>query len=149
MMVQRGLIDAGKFRISRPGKDVSSTNPSDFMMHENFLFSQPYFFRFVACPFAGDTSQSSRNEIVDVAVPDVTDDPVVIMYTVTASGSIVWPSPRSFGVGNPQSGYPTDRAAALFKFYPPTTLRIRFVKGDLDRTSPQGAYIVLLRRADA
>lgn len=148
-MVQRGLIDKARFRVSRPGVDVNSAEFHEFMFHEQFLFTQPYFFKYVPCPFAGYVGTGVQESLVEVPIPDVTPDPIVIIRVVDRTDKIVFPLPRSYGTGSDTSGYAMDGWSARFKVESSTLLTIRFNKPDTRRYSPNGAYVVLMRRPDA
>src|SRR5690606_41013186 len=96
-MRQRGIIQLNGsnpiFRISRLGVDVNSAGPTDFLVHESYLIGQPFFFKFVPCPFAGYTGNVAQS--ADVVVNDipagVTSNPFVVVYPVHEGEPRVWP----------------------------------------------------------
>lgn len=148
-MAKRGIISKDKFRISAPGVDVDTAQPYELLMHEQFLFTQPYFFKYVPCPFAGNTSYGIQQSDVDVTVPDVTDDPLVLIWPESSENVVCWPKARSIGTGSSGSGYATENWTIQFEVISATVIRVRFIKALDSLRSPNGAYLVLMRRADA
>lgn len=142
-MAKRGIISSSKIRFSPPDVDVDTAQPHELLMHEQFLFTQPYFFGFVACPFAGSTSSDILDQTVSVTIPDVTADPIVLLWTVDADDSIAWPRPRDVTGGWATNWTVYHRVANS------TQLEVRFLKGLDSQRSPNGAYVVLMRNADA
>lgn len=141
-MTKRGDIRLGDgiFRVSRPGVDVDTAGPLDFLLHEDDLYSQPYFFQFVACPFAGNTSATSRSETVQVTIPGVSDDPIVILYNKHHDGLnyFPWNSLSATGGNHPDMG-------ARWTVVSSTRIDVFFFKTAIP-FSPAGAYLILLRR---
>lgn len=148
--MKRGVIALGspspKIRISKPGVDIDSAADIDFLLHESHLYSQPYYFDFVACPFAGDTSSNAFNQTVSVAIPDVTADPIVIAYVADSESSIHYPAPRSTGPGSSASGFAYEAWGIRVKAESSTSLMVRFIKNAGVRRSPTGAYIILMSK---
>lgn len=148
-MAKRGIITSDKFRISPPGVDVDTAKPEQLLLHENMLYSQPYFFSFVACPFAGYIGNESRVASVDVVVPPVSDNPMVLVYPVSSEDLSIWPLPRAQGPGNPQNGYNLEYWSIGYRVLSASQISIIFEKSYDSYRSPLGAHIVLTRSADA
>lgn len=150
-MVKRGIIDLSggnnKIRISRRGVNVDEAGPTDFLIHENYLIAQPYYFRFVGCPFAGYTGTNFRDESVFFTLPDVGEsDPIIIIYTQTAGNFNIFPHRRrSTGAVGFGSLYDFNILSVL---HSPTNGEIRFIKLATSQTSPNGAYVIAYRRAN-
>ncbi len=142
-MAKRGIISSSKIRFSPPGVDVDTAQPHELLMHEQFLFTQPYFFRFVACPFAGNTSTSLLDQTVSVTIPNVTPSPIVLLWPVDSDESIAWPRPRD------ETGGWATNWTVYHEVMSSTRLDVRFIKGLDSQRSPNGAYVVLMRNADA
>lgn len=73
-MSQRVLLDAanGEFRISRPGKDVSSTDPRDFIFREDMATYWPL--------YTGSATVGSGNTTTNVTLPAaVTGLPFIVL----------------------------------------------------------------------
>lgn len=149
-MRKRGIIQLGgvepKIRISKPGVDVDLAGPTDFLLHESHLYSQPYHFSFVACPFAGYTGNASRAATVNVSIPNVTDDPVVLLWPVDSTGATVSPMSRTTGTGSSGSGFNCENWDVNFDLISSTQIDINFGKGSDTRLSPDGCYLILLRK---
>lgn len=147
-MVKRGHLNLGSgiFRVSKPGVDVDAAGPNDFLLHESHLYSQPHFFQFVACPFASYTGGDQRDETVNVAVPNVTPNPLTLLYNAPNPTGHVFPHPRSAGstspggIGNIDHWYVTAEATSA------TNVAVRFIKWSGSNKSPRGTYLVLMRR---
>ena len=149
-MVKRAIIEMTpnpKIRVSRPGVNVDTAGEFDFLLHENHLFAQPYFYRFVACPFAGDTSNNNRDSTVNVSVPNVTSDPIVILFPVSSASANIFPDIRAIASGSVESGFPMDNWLVGYTVVSATLIRIRFQKFTGSRRSPNGTYMILIRRA--
>lgn len=146
-LIKRCVVSPDQFRVSNPGVDVSSTNPFDFMLHESFLSAQPYFFTFVACPFASYTGTSEKNASVDVTVPDVDANPTIILFPVTNASLNTWPFPRDSGTGTDQTSYNIEHWDIYAKATSSTQISIAFHKDVDGRKSPAGCYLVLVRRS--
>lgn len=151
-MTKRGIhqFKAGveKIRISIPGVDVDSANISQCLLHEQALYSQPYFTTFVACPFAGNTSTGLLSQTVDVAVPDVTSTPVVIILPVDSDSTISFPAQKAYGTGSDAAGYNVNNFALYSQVVSSTLVQVGFVKPATSRRSPSGAYLILMRKPD-
>jgi hypothetical protein len=146
-MIRRGIISKdGQFRITNPGADTDSTNPYDFMLHEQFLSAQPYFFGFVDCPFAGYNGNAAKTETATVTIPDVTDDPLIIIFPVTDDDQAVWPFRRDQGSGSDASGYNLGRWDVAAKLNSSTEVDIQFLKSSSGKKSPLGCYLILGRK---
>lgn len=149
-MIKRGIIHLpDKFRISKPGVDVDLAGEGDFLFHESYLFAQPYAFKWAACPFAGDTSNNSRTATVTVTIPYVTSDPLIILYPVRSDGVAIFPYPKSYGTGSDGAGYSTEDWTVYLRNVTGTSLDVYFQKSKLTRRSPNGCWVVAIRRPDA
>lgn len=135
----------GEFRVSNPGKDVASENQFDFMLHEDMLASQPYHFSYVECPFSTYTGNGVKDQSVNVTVPDVDSDPVVILFPVTSASVNSFPLTRDRGSGSDSSGYNVDKWFIVAKVVSSTQITVRFIKPSDGRKSPKGCYLVLAR----
>ncbi len=142
--MKRCVIDLPIFRVSKPGADVDTAGPQDLLFHESFLFTQPYFFTFVACPFASNTKYEYKEATVNVTVPDVTDDPIVILYPVSSASSTVFPAFRDTGLGTDMSGYDVDATFFEYRVVSSTQVNVRFE--NWSKKAALGAYMVLMRR---
>jgi hypothetical protein len=141
------VISPERFRVSKPGADVDSTNISDFMLHESFLAAQPYFFAYVANPFAGNTGNSSQTATVDVTVPDVDANPAIIIFPVTNDSRNTYPFPRDEGSGSDQNGYNVNDWYVYCQIVSSTQATITFYKPVGSKKSPNGCYLALVRRS--
>ena len=148
-MIKRGHISSDKFRFSPPGVDVDTAQPHQLLLHEAMLYSQPYFFRYVGCPFAGYVGNQSRVGAVNLAVPPLADNPMVLVYPVSSEDLSVWPLPRAVGPGNPQNGYSLEYWSIGYKVLSASSIDIVFEKSYDSYRSPLGAHVVLIRSADA
>ncbi|RAZ75845.1 hypothetical protein [Mesorhizobium atlanticum] len=152
MTTRRGIIQfkpgVEKVRISVPGVDVDAAGTTQFLLHEAALYSQPYFAGFVACPFAGNTSTGYLEQSVDVTVPDVTADPIVMHWIVDSDGLISFPCQKATGPGNSGGGFAINSFYARTRVISSVLVRVKFVKPDTSRRSPQGAYLILMRKPD-
>lgn len=136
------------FRISAPGFDVDTAPINGFLLHEQHLYSQPFFWQFVSCPFAGFTGAGARDESVIVNYPNVGNTPNAILYPVASGGLVSFPRPRSGGNGSNQTTWAgMEYWAVQFEITSNTQVRVRFTKANSSPLSPQGAYLVLFRRA--
>lgn len=145
--MKRCIIELPKIRISKPGFDVDTAAPENLLFHEDFLFAQPYFFGFVACPFAGYIGNGSRDQTASVTVPDVTADPVVLLFmSATSSADAIYPMSRDKGTGSDQNGYNVDSWLVMHQVISSTQIDVRFVKDSQGRKSPAGAHMILLRK---
>jgi hypothetical protein len=134
-----------QLRISRSGFDVDAAGPDGFLLHEDFLWSQPFFFKYIPCPFAGFTGAESRVEAVTEPIPDSGSVPIVTLYAVK-DGAIAYPILRSMAFGNLQNGWPGLEQWHISYAASPTSLTIEFVKQVGTRTSPDGCYVICFRR---
>lgn len=144
--MKRCIIELPKIRISKPGFDVDTAAFDDFLFHEDFLFAQPYFAGFVACPFAGYTGKAARQETVSVTVPDVTADPIVLLFLSGTVDENIFPAIRSKGSGNDSAGYNTQQWWASHSVISSTQIDVVFVKGDNFLSSPNGAFMIAIRK---
>lgn len=147
-MIKRGIIQLGgpnpKFRISRRGVDVDTAGPADFLIHEEYLIAQPFHTVFVACPFAGNTSNTLQDATVNITIPNITPTPVVLSYIRAAGGYNSFPTRRGdgqvFGRGdNAYNVYINVNSA--------TSVSVRFLKQPPSLTSPDGTTLVFYRQA--
>lgn len=143
--IKRCIIDPYQFRVSTPGVDVSSANPYDFMLHENFLSAQPYFFTKVNCPFAGYIGGDLKKQSVNVTVPDVDPTPEIIFFPISSGSLNTYPVARDEGSGNDQTGYNIDYWDIYAKAISSTQISVTFEKYGGGRKSPQGCYMALVR----
>lgn len=142
--MKRCIIELPKIRISKPGYDVDTAALENLLFHESFLFTQPYYFGFVACPFSGGTSPLLE-QAVSVTVPNVTSDPIVLLY---ASGGInVFPAIRSIGTGSDASGYNVARWNIGYNVVSSTRIDVNFQKPFRSLSAPSGAYMILMRKS--
>ena len=137
------------FRVSKPGIDVDSAGEKDFLFHEDYLFTQPYSFQWVACPFAGNTSNNDLSATVAVTLPDVTDDPLVLLFPVRSDNVNVFPYPKSRGTGSSGSGFTTENWDVYLRNLTGTSLDLFFVKSSTTRRSPLGCWVVAMRKPNA
>lgn len=96
-MTKRAILDLGDdlFRISMPGVDVDEAGDADFLLHEDHLYSQPYYFGWVANPWAPNTNGTvTLSETVQVTVPDVTANPIILLYKQYSNGDNCFPDFR-------------------------------------------------------
>ncbi|TGT64102.1 MULTISPECIES: hypothetical protein [unclassified Mesorhizobium] len=149
-MIKRGIFQLTgaepKLRISKPGIDVDTAGPTDFLLHEDFLYTQPYFAQFVACPFAGRTTTGYVEAAVPVAIPNVTSDPLINVWIVQSDGPISYPCQRGQGSGNSGSGFNIDAYYVRYKVDSGTQVTVWFMKPDTSKKSPQGAYLMCFRK---
>jgi hypothetical protein len=143
--MKRCVIDLPTFRVSKPGYDVDTAALENLLFHESFLFTQPYFFQFVPCPFAGDTSSSNITQTVSVTVPNVTSDPIVLLFMASNDSTNVFPDKRSYGEGNDFQGYNVELWTVDYLVVSSTRIDLTFVKSA--KRSPQGAYMMLMRKS--
>jgi len=145
-MIRRCVISKdGKFRVSNPGTSVDSINSYDFMLHEDVLSAQPYFFSKVDCPFASYTGSNAKAENVDVTVPDVDPNPTIILFPISNASLNTFPYPRDDVNGSDQTGYDVEGWDIYAQVLSSTQVRIRFQKDSDGRKSPKGCYMVLVR----
>lgn len=144
--MKRCIIDLPKFRVSAPGHDVDTAAPENMVFHEDFLFTQPYFFGWVACPFASYVGGSEKDQTATVTVPDVTDDPVVILYAANSASANVFPTVRSKGAFSSTYYTDVDNWTVSHKVLSSTSISVRFYKPAGGDKSPAGAYLILMGR---
>lgn len=150
--MKRGKIQLGGaspiFRISAPGHDVDTAPANGFLLHEDHLYSQPFFWQYVSNPFAGYTGAGVQDATVPVTYPSVGVIPTCILYPVASTGSVSFPRPRSLGVGSNESTWVgLENWQVQFNITSLTNVNVRFTKTNSSPRSPQGAYLVLFRRA--
>lgn len=133
------------FRISKPGKDATSTDQRDFLLHESHLYTQPYFFGFVACPFAGTTGPAAT-ATVQVTVPGYDPDPMAVIYPVTSDSRTCFPAQRAAGSGSNEDGWAMDWWLIYHRVVSSTRIDISFEKPNLSLRSPLGCYLMLTRK---
>lgn len=148
-MTKRAILQLSgpspKFRISRKGVDVDAAGPSDFLVHESHLIAQPFYSDFVPCPFAGYVGDEPQDATESVTIPNVTSDPIALIYTRHAGGQNVYPQRFSEGlVGSMTSEEAFD---IYLNVISSTQINLRFVKQPYSRTSPQGCWLTVYRRA--
>lgn len=147
-MIKRGIIQLGgpnpKFRISRRGVDVDLAGPADFLIHESYLIAQPFHTVFVTCPFAGNTGNTLIDQTINVTIPNVTPNPVVISYVRAAGGYNCFPTRRSEG---PALNRTDNLYAVYVTVNSATSVSVRFVKQPSSLTSPAGTTLVCYRQA--
>ncbi|MCO6386247.1 hypothetical protein [Aliihoeflea sp. 40Bstr573] len=134
-------------RVVPPGYDVNSAPAHRFLLHESFLFAQPFFYQFVACPFAGFTGRDVRQESVNVPFPFVGNVPDIVVYPRLSNGLICFPGPLSEGAGTNADGFDVEAGYVSWSISA-SSLTLTFTKQTGARLSPQGAYVVLTRKAD-
>lgn len=145
-MVQRGILGPGTFRISVPGINVNTARDDQFLLHEDHLFTQPYFSGWVPCPFAGDTSNSSLSQTVQVAIPNVTATPIVLLYPRSSDDRNAYPALRATGTSAGFQEWNIDGWRVYYEVVSATRIDVTFVKPSYSRLSPKGAYLVAQRR---
>lgn len=147
-MVKRGHFDLanGIFRISKPGVDVDSAGPNDYLLHESHIYYQPYWTNFVACPFAGSTSTSEMQQSVNVTVPNVTADPIILIYPAINPSGNAFPHTRSQGTTSPGGIGNIDLWIIEARATSSTNIEVRFWKASGTAKPPRGAYITLMRK---
>lgn len=142
---------APKFRISRPGVDVDSAAATDFLLHEQFLYAQPYFFGQVPCPFADYSGTAAQSATVVVDVPPVTGDPLIFFWVSGQSdtGENQFPTFASWHLSTINSS-PENATYWLISIREVTTSSVSvFFYKPYGRRSPQGIYLMLSRRPQA
>lgn len=142
--MKRCIIELPKIRITPPGYDVDTAALENFIFHESFLFTQPYYFNFVACPFGADTTTSTMNQTVSVTVPGITSDPIVLLFMVSNESMNVFPDKRSFGTGTDAFGYNVELWTVGHNVVSSTRIDLNFIKSA--KRSPLGAYMILMRK---
>lgn len=149
-MIKRGVIQLNgadpKIRISQPGIDVEAAQPYELLLHEQHLYAQPYFFKFVACPFAGNTSTGVKDQTVNVTVPNINADPIILVWPVDMDDAVSYPLQRSTGTGSSASGFAVDSSDVRVQMVNSTTLAVEFIEGSNSKRPLNGAYIILLRK---
>ncbi|MHB2265649.1 hypothetical protein [Aliihoeflea sp. PC F10.4] len=146
--MKRAVIDKTRFRISRPGFDVDAASIENLLLHESFFYSQPFLFRFVACPFASFVGDGIRDESAP-AISFVNPGPQlpsVALFPVDTDGITTFPARNSISSGSNQSGWPSLRYWQVTHSLTSTSITVRFRKGARSHVSPAGAYIVLFRK---
>lgn len=148
--MKRGKISlsgaAPTFRVSIPGVDVDAAEMYQLTAHEDFLFSQPFAFGYIPCPFSGYTGNGDRDQNVTVTVPDPGVEPIVQVFIVDHNDQISFPAMYSEGGGNSQQGYNTLNYYVSFNCAA-GKLTVRFFKGGNGRHSPKGCYYMMSRNA--
>jgi hypothetical protein len=142
--MKRCIIQLPKFRISRQGYDVETAAMENLLFHESMLFTQPYYFGFVACPFSGAGNLTGT---VSVTVPDVTADPIVLLFLSGGSTVNVYPGIRSEGPGNNQDGYDVTAWSVRYNVVSSTRIDVTFSTSLNGKTSPAGAHMILMRKS--
>lgn len=91
-MTQRVLFDAanGEFRISRPGKDVSSTNVRDFIFREDSNTYWPL--------FTGSVTVGSGNSTNSVSLPAAVSGLPFILLKCSDGAMPIGPDPSGHGI---------------------------------------------------
>lgn len=152
-MPRRAFIgpDGGafKFRITPPGSgaDARYASVDQCIFHEAMLFTQPYWFGYVPCPFAGSTSKDFLDQTATVTIPDAGDlDPEYVMVPRNVNGQNCFPRPASVGNGDSQNGYASEAWQIRKVSITATTLTLRFTKPALSIRSPLGCYVALMKR---
>lgn len=138
-----------KFRILKPGSaaDARYASVDQCVFHEEMLFTQPYWFGFVACPFAGSVSKELLDQTTTVSIPNAgVTDPEYVMFPRNVNGQNCFPRPVSTGVGNSQDGYASEAWAIRMVSITATTMTLRFTKPALSIRSPLGCYVALMKR---
>lgn len=134
------------FRISAKGYDVDMAPQNGFLLHEQHLYSQPFFWQYVPCPFAGETARGVQDATVPVTYPSVGNTPFGILYPVASTGAVSFPRPRSAGEGSNETVWTgLQNWRAEFDIVSLTQVNVRFTKTISSPTSPQGAFIMLFR----
>lgn len=150
--MKRGIIrlsGAGPiFRVSKPGVDVDLAASNEFVAHESFIFSQPFAFGYVGCPYAGFVGPGIRDQTASVAVPNIGVTPTIHVFADSHESKISFPYQLSEGSGNTANGYNTIQNT-ITATYSPGLLSVRFVKNSSSRFSLNGCYYMLTRNADA
>ncbi|TKT79961.1 hypothetical protein [Aquamicrobium sp. LC103] len=148
-MAKRGKIQLSGanpiFRISKPGVDVDSAGENDFLLHEDHLYSQPFWWQFIACPFSGYEGVEVRDQTVNRTIPNTGSVPMSIIYPVGSNGTIIFPFPKSEAAGSSANGFPGLERWYIWHSVTRTQLSVRFLKNDNSRRSPQGCYVMLMR----
>lgn len=143
--MKRCVIDLPKIRISKPGNDVDTAAMENLLFHESFLFTQPYFFTFVPCPFGSGVSDV-LDQTVPVTVPNVTSDPIVLLYASGGSTVNVFPAIRSIGAGSDATGYNVSMWIVGHNVVSSTRIDVQFIKPFRSLSAPTGAYMILMRK---
>lgn len=152
-MAKRGKIQiqgtSPIFRISKPGYDVDTAPREGFLLHEEDLYSQPFHWAFVPCPFAGYNGAAAQDSVVTITHPNPGNTARILMYPVASDGQIVFPGPKGRQFGNASNGFPGLENWTIYYQQPNNAqIAIRFRKNPSSRTSPLGAYVVLFRMAN-
>lgn len=143
--MKRCRVQLPQIRITKPGHDVDTASLENHLFHESFLFSQPYYFKFVTCPFAGYVGNTTQTATVQVPVPNVTSNPIVLLYMVSSGAMTVFPGIRSQGAGTNEAGYATESWTIAHNVVSSTRIDVTFEKAPNGLYSPNGAYMVLMR----
>lgn len=151
-MAKRGFIgrvgSAFRARISRPGFDVDVAGINDMLLHEDLLFSQPFFFRYVANPFGGYTGNDFRDESVTVNFTNPGGRIGMVVFPVSNTNVTNYPMFYSQGSGNDQLGYNVERVTIRHSLAT-NSFTLRFIKAQNSRLSAAGANVMLTRAANA
>lgn len=146
--MKRCVIDnAGRFRISRPGFDVDTADPQDLLLHESFFYSQPFFFRYVACPYSG-LSGSARDQTVgpiSFTNPGTTE-PSVLIFPVAGDGVATYPARNSQSTGSAQAGWVNLESWRVTYSITNSQITLRFYT-QFNTRPPQGVRVILFRRS--
>lgn len=144
--MKRAHMSADRFRISKPGYDVDTADEQHMLLHESFLYSQPFLWRWVPCPFSGYTGTDNRNVPVDPIYFDNTGEvPEVLTWIMFDDDVISYPVRNSAAVGSLQTGWNLRDARVMFDVTT-SSVTLRFRKYPNSTLSPKGAYLILFRR---
>lgn len=139
-MVKRCKIQLPIIRVSKPGFDVDGASKRNCLLHEEKLFPQPYFQTIVNAPAGGG--------VVNVAIPDVTSNPLVFLFPVFDGTRSTFPYPRSESTGSSQSGFPNLLGFDVsYRVITSTSIDVRLFASS-NTGNILSCYLVLLRRPD-
>lgn len=153
-MTKRGIIQLSatypKFRVSKPDIDVDTAAIDDLLIHEDAIFSQPYYFGFAACPFASFSGNGSRTGSTTKVVPNIGQTPTIMLFPVSNASVITYPAILSEGSGDSQTYYNIIKSWVNAEYLPATSsIRFNFDKATDSQYSPKGCYFMLSRSANA
>lgn len=144
--MRRCVIDnLGRFRISRPGFDVDTAAPQNMLLHESFLYSQPFLFRFVACPYGGTVSGNRDQPSSPISFSNPgTQLPSVAIFIVSSDSLVDFPARNA--LSTPQTGGVVS-VPTWYTTYSLTnsSITLRFFTST-NTPAPLGAYIILFKR---
>lgn len=140
-MTKRAIITKDKFRISGEGVDVDSANEHQFVLHESHLAAQPYWTRWVPCPFADAGSGFFEATVAVPPPPVVLPNTTVIFYTQGSSYNNYYPANIVPSLGGPVDAWFTRLVGDLNT---KTSLSIYFTKSGSSQ-APRGAWVIYLR----